>query len=249
LTAQFGESVFLSMRVHKLDESVETWFKREILPQEAALLRYLSRVWPKRDEILDLRQEVYARLFEFARSSRPQMPRAFLFATARNLMVDRVRWARAVSIESVGDIDGLNLLVDDLTPEHHAIARQELRRLAWAFDRLPPKCREVMWLRRVQEMSQKDVARHLRVRETTIEKHLARAMRLLAQFMPAGNDWEDEHVRAITVCSAPRRAGDAPVSRRRYSSTTLRTSAAFPIPVASTACRSNTLSSVVGRMV
>ena len=169
------------MRADKLDESVETWFKREILPQEAALLRYLSRVWPKRDEILDLRQEVYARLFEFARSSRPQMPRAFLFATARNLMVDRVRWGRAVSIESVGDVDELNVLVDDLTPEHYAIARQELKRLAWAFDRLPPKCREVMWLRRVQEMSQKDVARHLQVRETTIEKHLSRAMRLLAQ--------------------------------------------------------------------
>jgi DNA-directed RNA polymerase specialized sigma24 family protein len=80
-----------------MDESLETWFKREILPQEAAFLRYLFRVWPKRDEITDLRQEVYARVFESARASRPQMPRAFLFATARNLMADRVRRARVVS--------------------------------------------------------------------------------------------------------------------------------------------------------
>ena len=154
-----------------------------------------------------------------------------------------------MSIESVGDIDELNVLVDDLTPEHHAIARQEFARLAWAFDRLPPKCREVMWLRRVKEMSQKDAARHLRVRETTIEKHLARAMRLLAEFMPAGNHWGDEGVRAITVRSTAGRAGDAPASKRRYSSTTLRTSAAFPLPVTSASCRSNNLSSAVGHMV
>jgi RNA polymerase sigma factor (sigma-70 family) len=178
-----------------MEESLEAWFKREILPQEAAFLRYLFRVWPRRDEITDLRQEVYARVFESARASRPQMPRAFLFATARNLMADLVRRARVVSIEAVGDIEELDVLVEDITPEHQAIARQELKRLAWAFDRLPPKCREVIWLRRVQEMSQKEVARHLRVRETTIEKHVSRAVRLLAQFMLAGNNRGDEPLR------------------------------------------------------
>ena len=178
-----------------MEESLETWFKREILPQEAAFLRYLFRVWPKRDEVTDLRQEVYARVFESARTSRPQMPRAFLFATARNLMADRVRRARVVSIDAVGDIDALNVLVEEVTPEHHAIARQELKRLAWAFDRLPPKCREVMWLRRVQEMSQKEVAMHLQVQETTVEKHISRAVRLLAQLMLAGNNRGDELLR------------------------------------------------------
>jgi RNA polymerase sigma factor (sigma-70 family) len=171
-----------------MNESLETWFKREILPQEAAFLRYLCRVWPKRDEVTDLRQEVYARVFESARVSRPQMPRAFLFATARNLMADRVRRARIVSIEAVADIDELNVLVEEITPEHHAIARQELKRLVWAFDRLPPKCREVMWLRRLQEMPQREVAKYLRVRETTVEKHVSRAVRLLAEFMLAGID-------------------------------------------------------------
>ena len=170
-----------------MSESLEAWFKREILSQEAALLRYLYRVWPKRDEITDLRQETYARIFEAARTTRPQMPRAFLFATARNLMADRVRRERVVSIEAVGDIDELHVLIEEVTPERHTIARQELKRLAWAFDRLPPKCREVMWLRRVQDMSQKDVANHLRVRETTVEKHVSKAVRLLAKYMLAGN--------------------------------------------------------------
>jgi hypothetical protein len=55
-------------------ESLEAWFKREILPQEEAFLRYLLRVWPKRDEIADLRQEVYARVFDSAAASSGAAP-------------------------------------------------------------------------------------------------------------------------------------------------------------------------------
>jgi RNA polymerase sigma factor (sigma-70 family) len=162
-----------------MEPSLDLWFKREILPHEGALLRYLCRVWPRRDDITDLRQETYARVFESARLNRPSNPNAFLFATARNLMTDRLRRERVVSIEAVGDIQELNVLVDELTPERRSIARQELKRLASAFDRLPAKCREVIWLRRVQELSQREVAEHLAITESAVEKHISRAVRLL----------------------------------------------------------------------
>src|SRR5690348_11395197 len=68
-----------------MEETLEAWFIREILAHEEALVRYLSRHWPKQDEILDLRQETYIRVYETAHVSRPLTPRAFLFTTARNL--------------------------------------------------------------------------------------------------------------------------------------------------------------------
>jgi len=166
-----------------VDDPLETWFKREVLSQEGALLRYLFRVWPRRDEVTDLRQETYARVLEAAASSRPAQPRAFLFAIARNLMADRIRRERVVSIEAVGDIDELHVLIEEVTPERSNIARQELKRLAAAFDLLPPKCRDVMWLRRVQEKSQKEVATEMGIKETTVEKHVSKAVRLLAKYM------------------------------------------------------------------
>jgi RNA polymerase sigma-70 factor (ECF subfamily) len=162
-----------------MEPSLDLWFKREILPHEGALLRYLYRVWPRRDDVTDLRQETYARVFESARISRPVNPNAFLFATARHLMTDRLRRERVVSIEAVGDIEELNVLIDELTPERRNIARQEFKRLAAAFDQLPAKCREVIWLRRVQELSQREVAVHLRITESAVEKHISRAVRLL----------------------------------------------------------------------
>jgi DNA-directed RNA polymerase specialized sigma24 family protein len=46
-----------------MEEPLDTWFKREILAHEAMLLRYLMRVWPRKDEVYDLRQETYARVY------------------------------------------------------------------------------------------------------------------------------------------------------------------------------------------
>jgi RNA polymerase sigma factor (sigma-70 family) len=170
-----------------VDPSLDAWFKLEILPHEGALLRYLYRVWPRRDDITDLRQETYARVFEAARVNRPLNPKAFLFATARNWMTDRLRRERIVSIEAVGDIEELNVLIDEMTPERRNIARQEFKRLAWAFDRLPAKCREVIWLRRVQDLSQREVALQLRITESAVEKHISRAVRLLNADLRASN--------------------------------------------------------------
>ncbi|MBL8271262.1 RNA polymerase sigma factor, partial [Steroidobacter sp.] len=100
-----------------MQDSLDTWFKREILLHEAALLRYLARVWRKHDEVQDLRQEIYARVYEAARADRPVSPKSFLFATARNMITDRIRRGRVVSIEAVGDSELFDVLVDELGPE------------------------------------------------------------------------------------------------------------------------------------
>lgn len=163
-----------------MSDALDDWFVREILAHEAALAGYLRRCWPHRDELHDLRQEIYVRVYEAAGKSLPAMPKSFLFATARHLMTDRLRRGRVVSIEAVGDLESLNVLVDELSPERWCGGRQVLRRLADAFDRLPRRCREVVWLRRVEELPQREVAMRLGVSEKTVEKHVAKGMRLLA---------------------------------------------------------------------
>ena len=166
-----------------MDEAFNTWFKREILAHEEILMRFLTRVWPRRDEHDDIRQEAYARVYEAAQKARPQAPKAFLFATARHLMTDRVRRERIVSIHAGGDSEYLNVLIDEISPEQRVSATEELARLARAFDRLPPKCREVVWLRRVKELSQREIGAKLGLKQKAIEKHLTNGARLLAQYM------------------------------------------------------------------
>lgn len=166
--------------------ALDSWFAREILVHEQALERYLRRCWPHRDDVHDLRQDTYVRVYEAAARALPSAPKAFLFTTAHNLMTDRLRRAKVVSILSVGDFDALNVLVEDVSPEREFSGRQALARLAEAFDRLPDRCRETVWLRRVEGLPQKAAAQQMGVSEKTVEKHLAKGMRLMAAWYYGG---------------------------------------------------------------
>lgn len=181
---------------------LDNWFIREILVHEQALAHYLKRSWPHRDELHDLRQEVYARVYESAARTLPTTPKAFLFTTARHLMTDRLRRSRVVSIEPVGDFESSNVyLMDEVSPERWLGTRQTLRRLTEVMDALPDRCREVVWLRRVEELPQKDVALRLGISGRTVEKHLAKGMRLIADHLHGGGN-------AAPVTRKPRSTAD-----------------------------------------
>ena len=47
-------------------EALDRWFVEEVLPLEPALMRMLRRHWRRADDIADLRQEVYTRVYESA---------------------------------------------------------------------------------------------------------------------------------------------------------------------------------------
>jgi RNA polymerase sigma factor (sigma-70 family) len=187
------------------DDLPDAWFQHEILPHEAALMRYLSRVGSRGDEVHDLRQEIYVRVYESARKARPPNARAFLFVTARNLVADRIRRGRVVSIEAVADPDALNVSIDELTPERRLSAWQELRRAARALNRLPAKCREIVWLRKVEQLSNKQIARQLGLSVRTVEGQILKGMRLVSDAVfeqhpdaspperAASRDAENEH--------------------------------------------------------
>src|SRR5690606_22653238 len=120
-------------------------------------------------------------IYEAAGRSRPASPRAFMYATARNLMADRVRRGRVVSIEAVGDMEALSVSMQDPEPDEKASTWQELKRLADAVDRLPDRCRAAVWLHKVEELSYREVAARMGTSVKTVEKQIAKGIRRLAQ--------------------------------------------------------------------
>ncbi|MGH8251920.1 MAG: RNA polymerase sigma factor [Steroidobacteraceae bacterium] len=163
-------------------DTTPDWFIREILCHEAALTRFITRAWPHPADVLDIRHDAYIRVFEAALKSRPHSPKSFLFTTARNVMADRARRLRIVSMDLVEDLDALNVLVDEASPERRASGRQQLARLTAAFNQLPPRCREVVWLQRVEGLAMKEIAARLGMALGTAEKHAFTGIRLLAEY-------------------------------------------------------------------
>lgn len=163
-----------------MKDELDRWFVSEVLPQEGALTRYLSRAWSNAADVLDLRQEVYMRVYQSSMEQRPQSARAYVITVARNLLTDRIRRDRRVSMESVQELDDSIVPRDELTPERYLSAEEDLRKLSVALERLPQDCRSVIWLRRVEGLTQREAAQRLGMAEGTLESHLCRGVRALA---------------------------------------------------------------------
>lgn len=160
---------------------LRAWFVREVVPLEPELMQYLSHNWRNRSDIVDLRQEVYARVFEAARTQIPEKTRQFVFTTARNLLINRVLHEQIVPIEAVADLEALDIAKDSPDPERSAIAREELRRLQVALDGLPPRCREAIVLRKIENLSIREIVQRMGVSENTVKMHLAHGVRALTE--------------------------------------------------------------------
>lgn len=144
------------------------------------LRRYLASVMKDPVEAQDIAHDAYLKTYDAMRRKEIGRPQAFLFTTARRLALNfRIRRASRMRPEE-------NAVLDreaDATPDAaaQAMARQEREALMQAIAALPDGCREVLILRNQQELSHQEIAARLGLSTSTVEKHLARALRLLRE--------------------------------------------------------------------
>ncbi len=162
---------------------VKAWFVREVLPLESALIHFLHHNWRNQADIDDLLQEVYMRLTIAAQKEIPAQTKAFVFSIARNLLIDRVRREQVVPIEAVADLDALGVAIDEPGPDRSVMARDELRRVQAALDRLPPRAREALLLRRVEGLTRQEIAARMAIGEGTVKEYLAESVCALADML------------------------------------------------------------------
>jgi len=159
------------------------WFGREVLPLEASLMQYLEHNWRNASDIADLRQEVYIRVYTAALKATPEHTRQFVFTTARNLLIDRVRHEQVIPIEAAADMEALDIAVEAPGPDRIVGARDELRRLQAALDRLTPRCREAVVLGRIQGLSKSEIAARMGIAEISVGQYLTEGIYALADIL------------------------------------------------------------------
>jgi RNA polymerase sigma factor (sigma-70 family) len=164
---------------------LNAWLAKEILIHERALRGYLARFFRNMSDIDDAVQETYARLLGLSESATAAVRnwQAFLFTSARNVALDRIRKSRVVSYDALAEIESLHVLDQQPSADEALNARQELTLLAEAIAGLPDRCREVLTLRKLYGMPQRDIAMRLGISESTVEKHVAYGVRLCAERM------------------------------------------------------------------
>ena len=126
----------------------------------------------------DVAQTAFTRFAALDDPARIDNPRAFLFATARNIVVDHHRRSarhRAYVTEAVHD--GPAETVSDLSPERVLLGKERFAILQGVLQRMPRRRRAMLLLNRFDGVSLTEIARRFGISEAAVRKQIRLAMR------------------------------------------------------------------------
>ncbi len=164
------------------------WLARHVLPHEAALRTWLRRKAALGFDVDDIVQETYAILASKDEVDSIRNPKTYAFQVAYSVILQQLRRSSVVPIRAVADIGVLQAMIDEPSPEDAVLHRQELGRVRRAIDAMPKQTRQAFVMRRIHGLSQREIAGRMKLSEHTIEKHIARGIKLLlAEFGRGGS--------------------------------------------------------------
>ena len=161
------------------------WFADEVQPHEQSLRSYLSRALPTSADVDDIVQETYARLLRAKAKGEIRSTKALLFAIARNGVHDFFSRRGKLDFVPITEntvfpvLEGEADLVESICHEH------ELALLSEAINSLPERCREVLLLRKIKKLPQREIAKLLNITENTVESLAVKGVRRCADYLRA----------------------------------------------------------------
>lgn len=165
------------------DPDQARWFTENVQPHEAMLRAWLRSRFPEGCDIDDIIQESFVRVLKAREERELTSPKSFLFATARNLALDRARHSSVSRTEYLEQND-LCEFEDFGAGVPEIVARnQELEILTKAIQSMPDRCRQVFTLRKVYGMPQREIAKKLNISRNTVSAQMTTGLRKFTQYM------------------------------------------------------------------
>jgi RNA polymerase sigma factor, sigma-70 family len=161
----------------------DRWFQEEVQVHQDALRAWLRARFPDVIDVDNLVQETLARVWRAHEEHPVSSPRALLYTTAHHLAVDQLRRQKVVRIEALTELTDLPVYEENLSPAESTALNQELELLTRAIQSLPDKCRQVLTLRKIYGLSQKEIAAQLGISEHTVEAQVGNGMRRCAAYL------------------------------------------------------------------
>lgn len=159
----------------------DRWFIDRVLPHAAAYHRQAMRWAIDADAAGEIVQEAYTRIIALPHWAGVIAPKAYMMLLVRNIGIDRLRHARVVPFDKGGDAALFDVADDAPDAFDQLAARRELDAVRQAVAGLPPKCRQVVEMRKFEEISPPEIAERLGISVSTVEKHLVKGMRIVME--------------------------------------------------------------------
>ncbi|WIW90220.1 RNA polymerase sigma factor (plasmid) [Sphingobium sp. V4] len=140
------------------------------------LERFLMHRGSSPDLAAEITQEAFTRLMQVDPPSLVREPRAWLFRTASNLVVDHHRAVMRAPLDHIDESVRDNIADPAPSQESSALSREALAVVGQAIADLPPKGREVFILSRFEGLGYSEIAERLGISRNTVVVHMVRSL-------------------------------------------------------------------------
>jgi len=106
---------------------------------------------------------------------------AYLYSSCRYLILAFYRKRDRTNTMQL-DLASIDALDDDIPIEDRLYYRYTLDIIESEIENLPTKCRQIFKMSRIEHLSNKDIAEKLSIAESTVEKHINKAISRLRKF-------------------------------------------------------------------
>lgn len=157
-------------------------FEQLIRQHNGALINYVVRYVHSRRDAEDIVQEAYCRIFRLGDPSVLSHLSAYLYRTARNLAIDRLRERarRETFVRKMCVLEqALRTSYQSPSPEQVWVAKEEIQTLAQAIEALTPKVKAAFVLVRQHGLSYEEAAGKLGIKPHSVRRLVDRAIEFL----------------------------------------------------------------------
>lgn len=147
------------------------------------LAGYFAQKMLRPSDIEDLLQETFLRSFQACRGKIINSPKGYLFITARNLLSRRFAKQSRTMLKEISDLDLNNIADGQVQADMQLHYRLKMDLLSEAVESLPPQCRRVFIMRKIEGKTHKQIAKDLNISTSTVERHITIALTRLNTIM------------------------------------------------------------------
>ncbi|MBI0475585.1 RNA polymerase sigma factor [Sphingomonas sp. MA1305] len=160
---------------------------RVLLEERGALLRLARRIVRTMAAAEDVTQSLWLRIQQVDRSVRIADPRAYLITLTRHLAFDQRRAEQRRQALLASDTDGQEIADAAPPADRILLDRERLEAVRAALRDLSPRCREILYLRRIEGLTASEIAARLGISRQMVNRYVAQAVRhCLGRIEPDG---------------------------------------------------------------
>ena len=160
------------------------------------LKRFLTRFLSSSQDIEDVVQESYLKALCAEQKKEITSPKAFLFRIARNEALKELQKKSRRITDYLDDLD-IPESSTEISIEDSSIAKQRFGLFCESALEMPPKCRKAFLMCKVYGFSYNEIASHLDISVSGVEKHIARGLEICSNYVDKAESVDKDEKKSV----------------------------------------------------